>query len=52
MRCVRDDQSSVTITLHYLNNGGATMKVRRGEPYVGLYLGLYLSLSSPYLLRR
>jgi len=26
MRCVRSDQSSVTITLHYLNNGGATMK--------------------------
>jgi DNA-directed RNA polymerase I subunit RPA2 len=26
MRCVRQDQSSVTITLHYLNNGGATLK--------------------------
>lgn len=26
MRCVRPDQSSVTITLHYLNNGGATLK--------------------------
>ena len=26
MRCVRSDQSSVTITLHYLNNGGATLK--------------------------
>ncbi len=26
MRCVRPDQSSNTITLHYLNNGGATMK--------------------------
>ena len=33
MRCVRSDQSSVTITLHYLNNGGATMKfvVRKQE---------------------
>ena len=26
MRCVRPDQTSVTITLHYLNNGGATLK--------------------------
>lgn len=26
MRCVRSDQSAVTITLHYLNNGGATLK--------------------------
>ena len=26
MRCVRPDQSSVTITLHYLVNGGATLK--------------------------
>ena len=26
MRCVRPDQSSVTITLHYLINGGATLK--------------------------
>ena len=26
MRCVRKDQSSVTMTLHYLNNGGATLK--------------------------
>ena len=26
MRCVRQDQSSVTVTLHYLNNGGATLK--------------------------
>lgn len=26
MRCVREDQSGVTITLHYLNNGGATVK--------------------------
>jgi len=26
MRCVRPDQSSVTMTLHYLNNGGATLK--------------------------
>ena len=26
MRCVRGDQSSVTITLHYLTNGGITMK--------------------------
>ncbi len=26
MRCVRPDQSSVTITLHYLTNGGATVK--------------------------
>lgn len=26
MRCVRPDQSSITITLHYLNNGGTTMK--------------------------
>lgn len=26
MRCVRKDQSSVTITLHYLNNGGATLR--------------------------
>eukprot|EP01038_Epipyxis_sp_PR26KG_P013003 gene13003-17433_t len=26
MRCVRNDQSSVTVTLHYLNNGGATLK--------------------------
>lgn len=26
MRCVRPDQSSVTITLHYLNNGGATLR--------------------------
>eukprot|EP00605_Chrysophyceae_sp_TOSAG23-4_P002894 GSChrysophyteH1.ASY1.ANO1.3189.1 assembled CDS len=26
MRCVRPDQSSITITLHYLNNGGSTMK--------------------------
>ena len=26
MRCCRPDQSSVTITLHYLNNGGCTLK--------------------------
>jgi DNA-directed RNA polymerase I subunit RPA2 len=26
MRCVRPDQSSITVTLHYLNNGGATVK--------------------------
>ena len=26
MRCVRKDQSSVTLTLHYLTNGGATLK--------------------------
>lgn len=26
MRCVRRDQTSVTITLHYLNSGGATLK--------------------------
>jgi DNA-directed RNA polymerase I subunit RPA2 len=26
MRCVRRDQSSVTMTLHYLNSGGATLK--------------------------
>jgi DNA-directed RNA polymerase I subunit RPA2 len=26
MRCCRKDQSSVTITLHYLNNGGCTLK--------------------------
>lgn len=26
MRCVRPDQSSVTITLHYLNNGSATLR--------------------------
>eukprot|EP00606_Chrysophyceae_sp_TOSAG23-5_P000115 GSChrysophyteH2.ASY1.ANO1.410.1 assembled CDS len=26
MRCVRPDQSSITMTLHYLSNGGATMK--------------------------
>jgi DNA-directed RNA polymerase I subunit RPA2 len=26
MRCVRPDQSSVTVTLHYLNNGGATLR--------------------------
>jgi len=26
MRCTRPDQSSVTITLHYLTNGGATLK--------------------------
>lgn len=26
MRCVRKDQSSVTLTLHYLNNGGATLR--------------------------
>lgn len=26
MRCVRPDQSSITITLHYLNNGGSTLK--------------------------
>lgn len=26
MRCVRPDQSSVTITLHYLTNGGAMLK--------------------------
>ena len=26
MRCCRPDQSSVTITLHYLANGGATLK--------------------------
>ena len=26
MRCTRKDQSSVTVTLHYLNSGGATLK--------------------------
>jgi DNA-directed RNA polymerase I subunit RPA2 len=26
MRCVRPDQSSITITLHYLNNGSATLR--------------------------
>lgn len=26
MRCTRSDQSSVTVTLHYLTNGGATLK--------------------------
>jgi len=26
MRCVRPDQTSVTITLHYLSDGGATLK--------------------------
>jgi DNA-directed RNA polymerase I subunit RPA2 len=26
MRCVRKDQSSITVTLHYLNDGGATLK--------------------------
>lgn len=26
MRCARSDQSSVTITLHYLTNGGATLR--------------------------
>lgn len=26
MRCVRSDQSSATVTLHYLNNGGATLR--------------------------
>ena len=26
MRCTRPDQSSVTMTLHYLTNGGATLK--------------------------
>ena len=26
MRCVRQDQSSVTLTLHFLNNGGATLR--------------------------
>jgi DNA-directed RNA polymerase I subunit RPA2 len=26
MRCVRPDQSSITVTLHYLNNGNSTMK--------------------------
>lgn len=33
MRCVRADQSSVTVTLHYLNSGGATLKfvVRKQE---------------------
>jgi hypothetical protein len=28
------------------------LKVRPPSPYLGLYLGLYLSLSGPYLLRR
>lgn len=33
MRCVRADQSSVTVTLHYLNNGGSTMRfvIRKQE---------------------
>lgn len=33
MRCTRTDQSSKTITLHYLNNGGATLRftVRKQE---------------------
>ena len=33
MRCVRKDQSSVTLTLHYLNNGGSTMRfvIRKQE---------------------
>jgi DNA-directed RNA polymerase I subunit RPA2 len=26
MRCARPDQSSVTVTLHYLNNGGSTLR--------------------------
>lgn len=26
MRCVRSDQSSVTVTLHFLTNGGATLR--------------------------
>lgn len=26
MRCVRPDQTSITITLHYLNNGSATLR--------------------------
>lgn len=26
MRCVRSDQSSITVTLHYLNNGGSNLK--------------------------
>lgn len=33
MRCTRGDQSSKTLTLHYLNNGGATLRfnVRKQE---------------------
>jgi DNA-directed RNA polymerase I subunit RPA2 len=40
MRCVRADQSSVTVTLHYLNNGGSTMKfvVRKQEFLVPVVL--------------
>ena len=26
MRCVRPDQTSITMTMHYLNNGGATIR--------------------------
>ena len=26
MRCVRPDQTSITMTMHYLNNGGATLR--------------------------
>lgn len=40
MRCVRGDQSGVTITLHYLNNGGATVKfvLRKQEFLVPLII--------------
>ena len=33
MRCVRSDQTSATVTLHYLNNGGATLRfvIRKQE---------------------
>lgn len=30
MRCVRPDQSSITMTLHYLHSGSAMFRVREG----------------------